>query len=104
MNLQTVVTIFSIIGGGGLVGLLTGLVRISMDYQRLKSVVEQNERRDEEERKENALKFNELYNSRNTTNEALVRLTTTVEMLVTTMSDKFETVYQKIDEIKQEIK
>jgi uncharacterized protein YeaC (DUF1315 family) len=104
MNLQTVVTIISIIGGGGLVGLLTGLVRISMDYQRLKSVVEQNERRDEEERKENALKFNELYNSRNTTNEALVRLTTTVEMLVTTMSDKFETVYQKIDEIKQEIK
>lgn len=104
MNLQSIVTIISVIGGGGLVGLLTGLVRISMDYQKLKSVVEQNERRDEEERKENALKFNELYNSRNTTNEALVRLTTTVEMLVTTMSDKFETVYQKIDEIKQEIK
>ena len=132
MNLTTIATIIGILGGGGLVGIISALIKVTMDYQKQKSKSEtlegtvtkqqidldaiqiefeqlktkfaQNEKRDEEERKENALKFNELYNSRNTTNETLARLTTTVEMLVSTMSEKFDTVYKKIDEIKKEIK
>lgn len=85
---------------GGLLGILAYVVKISMDYQRLKTRLEQNEKRDEEERKENALKFNELYNSRNKTNEALTELTTTVKMMVTNLNQQFASLDKKIDELR----
>lgn len=84
----------------GFVGLLAYVVKVSMDYQKLKSRLEQNEKRDEEERKENALKFNELYNSRNKTNETLTELTTTVKMLVSNINQQFTSLDKKIDELR----
>jgi seryl-tRNA synthetase len=106
-NISLIATILGIIGGGGLVGLLGKVIKMSMDYQKLKSdlqqtqsLISQNSKRDEEERKENALKFNELYNSRNKTNEALVELTTTVKMMVTNIDQQFCSLNKKIDELK----
>lgn len=137
--MSTLSLVLSIIGGGGLLGLVTTLVKISMDYQKLKSSkenmekmldsqktktnallndftlihsdfmqlkmrVDENERRDTEERKSNSNKFNELYNSRNQTNESLIKLTSTVENLVTLMSNNFDAINKKFEEIKQDIK
>lgn len=137
--MSTLALVLSIIGGGGLIGLLSTIVKISMDYQKLKSAKEQmdnaiqgqktktnalvndfnlihsdfiqmklkideNAKRDIEEREKNARKFDELFNSRNLTNETLIKLTTTVESLVATMSDKFETINFKIDEIKSDLR
>lgn len=85
---------------GGIVGILAYVVKISMDYQRIKSRIDQNEKRDEEERRENALKFNELYNSRNKTNETLTELTTTVKMLVSNINQQFTSLDKKIDELR----
>lgn len=137
--MSTLSLVLSIIGGGGLLGLVTTLVKISMDYQKLKSSkenmekmldsqktktnallndftlihsdfmqlkmrVDENERRDAEERKSNSNKFNELYNSRNQTNESLIKLTSTVENLVTLMSNNFDAINKKFEEIKQDIK
>lgn len=101
MNLALVATVISIVGGGGILGLLGKVVNMSMRYQELLSRVEQNEKRDEEERKDNALKFNELYNSRNKTNETLVELTTTVKMMVQNMDQQFVSLNKKIDELKK---
>lgn len=101
MNLALVATVISIVGGGGILGLLGKVVNMSMRYQELLSRVEQNEKRDEEERKENALKFNELYNSRNKTNETLIELTTTVKMMVQNMDQQFVSLNKKIDELKK---
>lgn len=137
--MSTLALVLSIVGGGGLIGLLSTIVKISMDYQKLKSAKEQmdnaiqgqktktnalvndfnlihsdfiqmklkideNAKRDIEEREKNARKFDELFNSRNLTNETLIKLTTTVESLVATMSDKFETINFKIDEIKSDLR
>lgn len=85
---------------GGIIGILAYVVKISMDYQRIKSRLDQNEKRDEEERRENALKFNELYNSRNKTNETLTELTTTVKMLVSNINQQFTSLDKKIDELR----
>lgn len=101
MNLALVATVISIVGGGGILGLLGKVVNMSMRYQELLSRVEQNEKRDEEERKDNALKFNELYNSRNKTNETLIELTTTVKMMVQNMDQQFVSLNKKIDELKK---
>lgn len=137
--MNTLALVLSIVGGGGLIGLLSTIVKICMDYQKLKSAKEQmenaiqgqktktnalvsdfnlihsdfmqmklrideNAKRDAEEREKSARKFDELYNSRNSTNETLIKLTTTVESLVATMSDKFETINFKIDEIKSDLR
>lgn len=137
--MSTLSLALSIIGGGGLLGLITTIVKICMDYQKLKSSkenmerlmdsqktktnallndfnlihsdfmqlkmrIDENEKRDVEERKSNSNKFNELYNSRNKTNESLIKLTSTVENLVTLMSNKFDAINVKIDEIKKELK
>ena len=45
-------------------------------------------------------KFDELFDSRNKTNEALVELTTTVKMLVSSINQQFSNLEKKIDEIK----
>lgn len=137
--MNTLSLVLSIIGGGGLLGLITTIVKICMDYQKLKSSketmektiegqkvktnalvndftlihsdflqlkmrVDENEKRDAEERKSSSQKFNELYNSRNQTNESLIKLTSTVENLVTLMSNNFDSINKKIEEIKQDLK
>lgn len=84
----------------GLLAILGYVVKISMDYQKLKTKVEQNEERDKEERESNNRKFTELYNSRNQTNEALIELTTTVKLMTTTLNQQFDRLDKKIDELK----
>lgn len=81
---------------------------LKVDYSALKIEVKNNEKRDEEERKKNAEMFNELYNSRNKTNEVLVELASTVKNLVDNMDKKFndqarqlEKLEQKIDDLKR---
>lgn len=103
-TLAVIATVLGIVGGGGLVGLLGKVIKMSMKYQDLLNRVEQNERRDEEERKRNSEKFTELYNSRNKTNEALVELTTTVKLMVTNMDQQFSSLNKKIDDLAKEVK
>lgn len=98
------------------------VVKLSADYSRLKTKVEQAEETiknlfsDMEKKDEKySQKFIDLYNSRNKTNETLTELTTTIKMLVQQMdkqsatTDKhfeainvqFEKLEKKIDEIKE---
>lgn len=128
MDIHTVVSIISIIGGGGLIGIIGKVIKMSMEYQKLKTKTdlldsnflalqknyetltldynqiktrfENNEKRDEEERKENNAKFAELYNSRNKTNETLTELSTTIKMLVSNINQQFEMLDKKIDSLR----
>lgn len=70
-----------------------------MDYQRLKTRFEENEKRDEEERHSNQRKFEELYNSRNKTNEALTELTTTIKMMNCNIDQQLKNLEKKIDSL-----
>lgn len=70
-----------------------------MDYQRLKTRFEENEKRDEEERHANQRKFEELYNSRNKTNEALTELTTTIKMMNCNIDQQLKNLEKKIDSL-----
>lgn len=72
-----------------------------MDYQRLKTRFEENERRDVEERSSNQRKFEELYNSRNKTNEALTELTTTLKMMNTNIDQQLKNLEKKIDTLSE---
>lgn len=99
MSISMLATIIGIVGGGGFIGIVGKLIKVGMQYQDLLNRVAQNEKRDEEERQSNALKFNELYNSRNKTNEALVELTTTVKMMVSNIDQQFSSLNKKIDEL-----
>lgn len=100
MNLTILATVLSILGGGGVIGLIGKILKMGMQYQDLLNRVKHNEERDEEERRNNAEKFNELYNSRNKTNEALIELTTTVKMMISNMDQQFVSLNKKIDELK----
>lgn len=72
-----------------------------MDYSKLKTRVENISQRDEEERKANAEKFSELYNSRNNTNETLAELSTTLKMFISNIDMQFKQLEKKIDELKR---
>lgn len=72
-----------------------------MDYQRLKTRFEENEKRDEEERRSNQRKFEELYNSRNKTNEALTELTTTIKMMNCNIDQQLKNLEKKIDTLSE---
>lgn len=82
-----------------------------MDYAKLKSKLEQNEDNDKRERSniikrldENEVryskKFDELFDSRNKTNETLIELTTTLKLMTSNMNQQFSNLEKKIDEIK----
>lgn len=71
-----------------------------MDYQRLKTRFDENEKRDAEERQSNAQKFAELYDSRNKTNEAIIELTTSIKMMNINIDQQFRNLEKKIDELK----
>ena len=51
--------------------------------------------------KKNSQKFDELFNSRNKTNEVLAELNTTIRMLVQNLNSQFENLDSKIEELKR---
>lgn len=67
----------------------------------LKTRLDANEKRDEEERKNNTEKFTELYNSKNKTSETLTELTVTIKMMVQNFNQQFANLDMKIDELKR---
>lgn len=73
---------------------------LNIDYSQTKTKFAQNEKRDEEERSNNEKRFNELYTSRNQTNEVLTELSTTVKMLMQNINTQFQQLDKKIDELK----
>lgn len=74
--------------------------KLIIDYTRLKDRVEQNEERDKEERDKNAAKFQELYDSRNSTREDIVKITAILE----SVADKLSSLERKIDELKHDVR
>lgn len=114
------------------IGILAYVVKISMDYSKVKTKCESyemkltvleticqkisqdmttiqaefknNQKRDDEERAENNKKFEELYRSRNKTNDILVELSTTVKMLGSNIEQQFNSLEKKIDEYRSQIK
>lgn len=87
------------------VGVLeTNYSGISSDVTKLGTDFNNNKTRDDEERKDNNKKFEELYNSRNKTNDVLVELSTTVKMFGTSMEQQFNSLEKKIDELRAERK
>lgn len=102
MDLSLLAEILGIIGGGGLLGLFGWVWNMASKYQDLVTRVTQNEERDKEERTKTDAKFNELYISRNKTNETLVELSTTIKMMINNMDTQFAQLNKKIDEIKAE--
>ena len=82
-----------------------------MSFSKMKTEIEENKKRDEEERCNNQRKFQELYESRNKTNDTLTELTTTIKMLIGNMDKQFATIDKqfssldkKIDELKEHVK
>lgn len=110
---------------GGVLAVLGYVVKISMDYARVKAeqkilkqeMVEVEQRLEEsftgvkqyyteqfkEIKKSNSEKFKELYNSRNKTEICLAELTSTIKMLVQNMDKQYSSIEKKIDEISKRI-
>lgn len=110
---------------GGVLAVLGYVVKISMDYAKVKAeqkilkqeMVEVEQRLEEsftgvkqyyteqfkEIKKSNSEKFKELYNSRNKTEICLAELTSTIKMLVQNMDKQYSSIEKKIDEISKRI-
>lgn len=112
-----------------LAGLLAYVVKISMSYSRLQThvkelketissistdntqlkqhvntleiIMENNNKRDEEERIKTSKKFDELYASKNKTNEVLTELNTTIKMMISNFDKQFTNLDKKIDDLKR---
>lgn len=67
----------------------------------LKIVVENNSKRDEEERLKTSKKFDELYASKSKTNEVLAELNTTIKMMISNFDNQFKNLDKKIDELRR---
>lgn len=80
-----------------LVGLLIVGAGCVSKFSKLEQRMDQNEKRDEEERASNKEKFTELYNSRNQTSDNLIKLTANVEMLVQQMTSNFTALKDQMD-------
>ena len=68
--MQTIQTVLSIICGGGIVGIITLFIALGGYKQRVIDL----ENKIEDYEKQNRVRFNELYNSRNGSNERIARL------------------------------
>lgn len=89
--------------------MLVYIIKLSADYSRLKTKLETTEKAISQMGDNSTRKFEELYNSRNKTNETLVELTTTIKLLVSSMDEKFnsfnnqfEKLERKIDDMKED--
>lgn len=63
-------------------------------------VVENNSKRDEEERLKSCKKFDDLYASKNKTNEVITELTTTIKLMMNNFDSQFRNLDKKIDELR----
>ena len=67
----------------------------------LEIVVENNSKRDEEERLKSCKKFDDLYASKNKTNEVITELTTTIKLMMNNFDSQFRNLDKKIDELRR---
>lgn len=67
----------------------------------LEIFIQGNTKKLDECEKKNSQKFDELFNSRNKTNEVLAELNTTIRMLVSNINTQFENLDNKIEELKR---
>lgn len=77
------------------------VTQTSSDLTALKVIIENNSKRDEEERQKTSKKFDELYASKNKTNEVLAELNTTIKMMINNFDNQFKNLDKKIDELKR---
>lgn len=100
-------------------GLVAYVVKISISYGKtqtrlkeenstikdkvsvLEIVVENNSKRDEEERLKSCKKFDDLYASKNKTNEVITELTTTIKLMMNNFDSQFRNLDKKIDELRR---
>lgn len=75
---------------------------LSKSVTTLQIVMENNSKRDEEERLKNAKKFDDLFTSRNKTNEAITELTTTIKMMVGNFDNQFKNLEKMISDLRKE--
>lgn len=94
MNLQTAITL-GITIAGFVSGIVWKVADLSVKFGRITKQLEANEERDNEERRRNASKFTELYNSRNSQQETIMRLDTTMNNI----NGKLEKIDSKIDRL-----
>lgn len=67
----------------------------------LEIFIQTNTKKLDDYEKKNSQKFDELFNSRNKTNEVLAELNTTIRMLVQNLNSQFENLDSKIEELKR---
>ena len=67
----------------------------------LEIVVENNSKRDEEERLKSRKKFDDLYASKDKTNAAITELTTTIRLMMNNFDSQFRNLDKKIDELRR---
>lgn len=85
--------------GASFVSILTAVCLVVSKFSKMEQRLNSNEERDREERADNKKKFEELYNSRNQTNENLRELTTTVKILVSQNEKEFSAINKKLDDV-----
>lgn len=77
------------------------LAEIKISSTTLQTQFETHNKQYELDVKNNANMFNELYNSRNKTNETLTELSTTLKILVSNIDNQFNSLDKKIDSLKE---
>lgn len=87
----------------GTLAVLSYVVKLSIDYSRLRTEVKQLSARQEEDRRMDSAKFAELFNSRNKTNEVLTELTTTVKMMVANFDGKFSNIERQNNSVESQL-
>ena len=99
---------------GGLLAIVAYVVKLSVDYSKLKSTVQHLADRAHEDRQKNSEKFAELYARKDEMRDTLVELTASVESMsrlfesrfaslekqYATLSEQFRTLSQSIAELK----
>lgn len=71
-------------------------------FSKLEERIKINEDRDRETREKYEKQFDDLYKSKNKTNENLTELTVTVKILVSNMDKQFDGINNKLDQITKE--
>lgn len=77
------------------------LAEIKISANTLQTQFDTHSKQYEFDTKNNATMFNELYNSRNKTNETLTELSTTLKLLVSNIDNQFNSLDKKIDSLKE---
>lgn len=90
--------------------MLVYVIKLSADYSRIKTKLEQAENNikyllenDEKQDKRNSEKFTELFNARTRTAESLTELTTTMKLLISSNDKHFEQIERQIEKLEVKI-